>query len=40
MNCRSCHDPHSSTDPKFFKSHIHPPFAGRSCDECHIVTKR
>jgi predicted CXXCH cytochrome family protein len=40
MNCRSCHDPHSSADPKLFKSHVHAPFAGRSCDECHIVVKR
>jgi hypothetical protein len=40
MNCRSCHDPHASKDPKFFKENVHPPFAGRSCDDCHIVTKR
>jgi predicted CXXCH cytochrome family protein len=39
MNCRNCHDPHASKDPKFFKSVVHAPFAGRSCEECHIVTK-
>ena len=39
MNCRSCHDPHASKDPKFFKTSVHPPFAGRSCEDCHIVTK-
>jgi predicted CXXCH cytochrome family protein len=39
MNCRNCHDPHASKDPKFFKDVIHPPFAGRSCEDCHIVTK-
>jgi predicted CXXCH cytochrome family protein len=40
MNCRNCHDPHASKDPKFFKENVHAPFAGRSCDDCHIVTKR
>ena len=40
MNCMSCHNPHASKDPKFFKEDIHPPFAARSCDECHIVEKR
>jgi predicted CXXCH cytochrome family protein len=39
MDCRTCHDPHASKDPKFFKDVIHPPFAGRSCEDCHIVTK-
>jgi predicted CXXCH cytochrome family protein len=39
MNCRNCHDPHASKDPKFFKDVVHAPFAGRSCEECHIVTK-
>jgi len=39
MNCRNCHDPHASKDPKFFKAVVHPPFAGRSCEDCHIVTK-
>jgi hypothetical protein len=36
MQCQSCHDPHASKDPKFFKSTIHPPFASRGCEECHI----
>ncbi|MGZ6395875.1 MAG: cytochrome c3 family protein, partial [Pseudobdellovibrionaceae bacterium] len=39
MDCRTCHDPHASKDPKFFKAFIHPPFAGRSCEDCHIVAK-
>jgi predicted CXXCH cytochrome family protein len=37
MDCTSCHDPHASKDPKLFKKIVHAPFAGRSCDECHIV---
>jgi predicted CXXCH cytochrome family protein len=37
MSCTSCHDPHTSKDPKFFKENVHPPFAARSCDECHIT---
>jgi predicted CXXCH cytochrome family protein len=39
MDCRTCHDPHASKDAKFFKEVIHPPFAGRSCEECHVVSK-
>jgi predicted CXXCH cytochrome family protein len=35
--CASCHDPHSSKDPKFFKPVVHPPFAGRQCDACHVT---
>lgn len=35
MDCRTCHEPHASTDPKFFKPTLHPPFAERSCDPCH-----
>jgi predicted CXXCH cytochrome family protein len=37
MTCLNCHDPHASKDPKFFKDKVHAPFAGRTCDECHIV---
>jgi predicted CXXCH cytochrome family protein len=40
MDCKSCHDPHASKDPKLFKVNIHPPFAARSCDDCHIGEKR
>jgi predicted CXXCH cytochrome family protein len=40
MDCVSCHNPHTSKDPKFFKENIHPPFAGRSCDDCHLVQKQ
>jgi hypothetical protein len=39
MDCRKCHDPHASKDLKFFKPYMHAPFAGRSCEDCHIVTK-
>jgi hypothetical protein len=39
MDCRKCHEPHASRDPKFFKENLHAPFGGRSCDECHIVGK-
>jgi predicted CXXCH cytochrome family protein len=37
MNCVSCHAPHASADPKFFKEVNHPPFAARSCGECHVA---
>jgi hypothetical protein len=37
MDCRSCHDPHASKDPKYFKEKMHPPFVSRSCEACHIV---
>jgi predicted CXXCH cytochrome family protein len=40
MNCMHCHSPHASKDPKLFKDIIHPPFAARSCDECHVVEKQ
>ena len=40
IKCMSCHDPHASKDPKFFKETIHPPFAARSCEDCHIVGKQ
>ena len=36
MRCQSCHDPHASKDPKFFKTAVHPPFASGGCEECHI----
>ena len=39
IDCKKCHDPHASKDPKFFKVFVHPPFAERSCEDCHIVTK-
>jgi hypothetical protein len=40
IDCKSCHDPHASKDPKFFKVNIHPPFAARSCEDCHVVEKQ
>jgi predicted CXXCH cytochrome family protein len=36
--CASCHDPHSSKDPKMFKKVGHPPFVARQCDGCHTVS--
>ena len=39
MNCVTCHNPHTSKDPKYFKSVVHAPFAARSCDACHVVGK-
>jgi predicted CXXCH cytochrome family protein len=40
MNCVRCHDPHASKDPKLFKPTLHAPFAGRACEECHVVGTR
>ena len=37
VQCVHCHDPHYSSDPKFFKETVHPPFAARQCDACHAV---
>ncbi len=39
IHCMSCHEPHASKDPKFFKASVHPPFAARDCDTCHVVPK-
>jgi len=38
--CMSCHDPHASKDPKFFKSNVHPPFDARDCETCHLTEKK
>jgi predicted CXXCH cytochrome family protein len=40
VNCVSCHDPHASKDPKLFKATVHPPFAARQCDACHLADKK
>jgi predicted CXXCH cytochrome family protein len=40
IQCVSCHDPHASKDPKFFKKAVHPPFAARECDTCHQAPKK
>jgi hypothetical protein len=37
MHCVACHEPHASKDPKLFREQQHPPFAARSCEECHTV---
>jgi predicted CXXCH cytochrome family protein len=39
MDCRKCHDSHTSKDPMFFKEAVHKPFAKRTCKDCHIVEK-
>jgi predicted CXXCH cytochrome family protein len=39
MDCRNCHAPHTSKDPKFFKADVHKPFADRACIDCHLVEK-
>jgi predicted CXXCH cytochrome family protein len=36
MDCVSCHNPHASKDPKYFKDVMHAPFAARSCQPCHL----
>jgi predicted CXXCH cytochrome family protein len=40
IECMGCHDPHASKDPKFFKAKMHPPFAARECDTCHVAPKK
>jgi predicted CXXCH cytochrome family protein len=37
MDCRKCHRPHTADNPLFFKSAVHPPFADKSCKDCHLV---
>jgi predicted CXXCH cytochrome family protein len=39
MDCRNCHAPHTSNDPKFFRAELHKPFADRACKDCHLVEK-
>ncbi len=34
-DCLGCHNPHQSTSPKLVRSKSHPPFADKSCDNCH-----
>jgi predicted CXXCH cytochrome family protein len=36
-NCIDCHNPHSSTRAKLLRANDHPPFAEKSCDNCHTV---
>jgi len=37
MDCRNCHDAHTSASPKFFKANVHRPFADGNCKDCHII---
>jgi predicted CXXCH cytochrome family protein len=39
MRCERCHDPHASKDQHFFKSEVHPPFAMKSCSDCHLAAR-
>lgn len=34
-DCLECHNPHLSTVPKLVRTNSHPPFAEKSCDDCH-----
>ncbi len=34
-DCLGCHNPHESSSPKLVRSKSHPPFAEKSCDNCH-----
>jgi hypothetical protein len=36
IRCERCHDAHGSKEPHFFKSNVHPPFAMKSCQDCHL----
>jgi predicted CXXCH cytochrome family protein len=36
MHCERCHDPHASKDQHFFKPNSHPPFAMKTCTDCHL----
>jgi predicted CXXCH cytochrome family protein len=37
IDCRKCHTPHVSKDPRLFKSVLHQPFSDKSCKDCHLV---
>jgi predicted CXXCH cytochrome family protein len=34
-DCLACHNPHLSTAAKLVRNNSHPPFAEKSCDNCH-----
>jgi predicted CXXCH cytochrome family protein len=38
-NCLSCHDMHQSDGAKLVQRFAHSPFAGNSCDICHLAPK-
>jgi predicted CXXCH cytochrome family protein len=38
-NCLSCHDMHQSSRPNLVQGFAHSPFAGKSCDICHLAPK-
>ncbi len=38
-NCVQCHNPHQSDAPKLMAKFLHVPFAGNSCETCHLATK-
>jgi predicted CXXCH cytochrome family protein len=39
MRCERCHDAHASKAAKLFKSNAHPPFAMKSCQDCHLPVR-
>jgi hypothetical protein len=39
IRCERCHDAHSSKELHFFKSNVHPPFAMKSCQDCHLPSR-
>jgi predicted CXXCH cytochrome family protein len=34
--CTGCHDPHVAARPGLIAEVVHPPFAERACDTCHL----
>jgi hypothetical protein len=36
IRCQRCHDAHASKGEHFFKDNAHPPFAMKSCQDCHL----
>jgi hypothetical protein len=37
MRCTGCHDPHASAGAGLLREVEHGPFAGRSCEDCHVA---
>jgi len=39
LACVGCHTPHTAKTDKLFKKNVHPPFAAKQCDGCHVTGK-